>query len=216
MTPSHAPARTWRRDAQQNRDRIVASARTCFARDGVDASVEDITRDAGVGMGTLYRHFATKEELIDAVLEESFEELIQLAEDAVSAADAWSGFTTFLEEALARHAVNRGLKDVIAGTEHGRERAQAMRARLRPLLRRMISEAQAQGTLRSDFTAEDVPMLFWATGGVIEASSEVDPEFWRRHLALTLDGLRATAAGTLPRPPLTRGQLARVRRRLRR
>jgi AcrR family transcriptional regulator len=216
MAPESTATRTWRRDAQRNRDRIVASARALLARDGIDASVDDITRDAGVGMGTLYRHFPTKEELIDAVLEEAFEELIVLAERGAAADDAWSGFTTFLEEALARHAVNRGLKDVIATSEHGRRRAEAMRARLRPLLRRMIEDAQAQGALRSDFTAEDVPMLFWATGSVIDATRSVDPDFWRRHLALTLDGLRAAAAMPLPEPPLTRRQLAKVRGRWKR
>ncbi|MDX6552772.1 MAG: hypothetical protein QOH74_1260, partial [Gaiellales bacterium] len=69
--PGRGPTKELRRDAQLNRERIVASARALFARDGVEASVEEITRHAGVGMGTLYRHFATKEELIDAVLEDA-------------------------------------------------------------------------------------------------------------------------------------------------
>jgi AcrR family transcriptional regulator len=216
MPVSSTPRRTWRRDAQRNRDRILASARTLVARDGIDASVEEITRHAGVGMGTLYRHFPTKEELIDAVLSESTDELIALAVEAAAAEDAWLGLTAFLEQVLARHAGNRGLKDVIARSDRGREHAEAMRDRLRPLLRRMIDGAHAQGALRDDFTAEDVPVLLWATGRVIEATAEVAPEYWRRHLALTLDGLRPAAATQLPQPPLTRRQLANVRGRRKR
>jgi AcrR family transcriptional regulator len=206
-------SRTLRCDAQRNRDRIVASARWLFARDGVEASVEDITRDAGVGMGTLYRHFATKEELIDAVLEESLEEIIEAAEAAVAEADAWVGFTGFMEAALQRYAANRGLKDVLAGSEHGRRRARGMRRRLAPLLGQMIARAQDQGSLRPDFTPEDMPLLFWTSSSVIDATVGVAPDCWRRHLALTLDGLRAGAATPLPVPALTPAQLERSRTR---
>jgi len=208
-----ASARTLRRDAQRNRERIVASARLLFARDGLEASVEDVTRDAGVGMGTLYRHFATKEELIDAVLEESFEELVEVAEAAVAEDDAWAGFTGFMEAALQRYAANRGLKDVLEGSEHGRRRARAMRRRLAPLLQQMIARAQEQGSLRADFTPQDMPLLFWTSGSVIDATAGVAPDCWRRHLGLTLDGLRAGAATPLPVPALTPAQLERARTR---
>ncbi len=213
MTTARTSEKTLRRDAQRNRERIVSSARSLFARDGVDVSVDDITREAGVGMGTLYRHFATKEELIDAVLEDAFDDLVQLAEQAVAAEDAWAGFAGFLEQALAQHAANRGLKDVLASHEQGRERAQAMRERIRPLLRQMIERAQGQGTLRADITAEDIPLVFWTGGRVIETTGTVAPDYWRRYLGLLLDGLRAEAATPLPAPPLTRAQLTKAARR---
>src|SRR5438128_8242593 len=79
MAASPPSEKTLRRDAQRHRGRIVASARILFARDGGEASVEEITRHAGVGMGTLYRHFSTKEELVDAVLEDAFGELVASA-----------------------------------------------------------------------------------------------------------------------------------------
>ncbi len=213
MTTSSTSEKTLRRDAQRNRERIVSSARSLFARDGVDVSVDDITREAGVGMGTLYRHFPTKEELIDAVLEDAFDDLVQLAEEAVAAKDAWAGFAGFLEQALAQHAANRGLKDVLASHQQGRDRAQAMRERIRPLLRQMIERAQGQGTLRADVTAEDIPLVFWTGGRVIETTGAVAPDYWRRYLGLLLDGLRAEAATPLPAPPLTRAQLAKAARR---
>jgi AcrR family transcriptional regulator len=203
--------KTLRSDARRNRERLVASARELFAAHGVDVPVEDITHHAGLGMGTLYRHFPTKEELVDAVLEDAFAELVQAAEEAAAADDAWAGFTGFLERALAAHATNRGLKDVLAARRgQGAQRAEAMRARIRPLLRRMIQRAQEQGTLRPDFAPEDLPLVFWTADRVIDRTAAVAPDYWRRFLGLLLDGLRADAATPLPRPPLTRAQLERT------
>ena len=199
-----------RSDARRNRERLVASARELFAAHGVDVPVEDITHHAGLGMGTLYRHFPTKEELVDAVLEDAFAQLVAAAEDAVAQDDAWAGFTGFLERALAAHAANRGLKDVLAARGQGAQRAEAMRARIRPLLRRMIQRAQEQGTLRADFAPEDLPLVFWTADRVIDRTAAVAPDYWRRFLGLLLDGLRADAASPLPRPPLTRAQLERT------
>jgi len=199
-----------RRDARRNRERLIASARELFAAAGVDVPVEEITRSAGLGMGTLYRHFPTKDELIDAVLEDAFAEIVELAERADAEEDAWLGLTGFLEQALALHAANRGLKDMLATSEHGRERAQAMRARIRPPLARLIERAQTQGELRRDFTTEELPAVFWTTGRVIETTAGVAPAHWRRFLGLVLDGMRAQAATPLPAPPLTRAQLARA------
>jgi AcrR family transcriptional regulator len=204
------PTRPLRRDAQANRDRIVAAARAAFAVKGIDVPVEEIARRAGVGMGTLYRHFPAKEDLIDAVLEDAFAAFISAAEHALDEQDAWAGFRGFLERVFALHVENRGLKDMIATRAHGKARAEAMRTRIRPLLRRLIERAQEQGALRADFTAEDMPLVFWAGGRVIEATAAVAPDFWRRHLGLLLDGLRAEAATPLPHPPLTRAQLKRA------
>jgi AcrR family transcriptional regulator len=210
VSTAPAEARNLRSDARRNREQLVASAHELFAASGLDVSVEEITRHAGVGMGTLYRHFATKEDLIDAVLEDAFAGLLDAAKEAVEAEDAWAGLTSFLERALAEHVGNRGLKDIIAMRAHGRERTEALRARIRPLLRRLIERAQEQGSLRADFTPEDLPLVFWSADRVIDATAGVSPDFWRRYLALLLDGLRAAAATPLPHPPLTRAQLNRV------
>jgi AcrR family transcriptional regulator len=209
-TRSTTSKRPLRRDAQANRARIVAAARAAFAADGIEVPVEEIARRAGVGMGTLYRHFRAKEDLIDAVLEDAFAAFISAAEQALAEEDAWLGLRSFLERVFALHVENRGLKDIIATRAHGRARAEAMRRRMRPLLRSLIERAQEQGTLRDDFTAEDMPLLFWTGGRVIEATATIAPDFWRRYLGLLLDGLRAEAATTLPHPPLTRAQLNRA------
>jgi AcrR family transcriptional regulator len=209
VSSATADPRPLRRDAQRNRDRLVAVAREAFAAEGVDVSVEEIARRAGVGVGTLYRRFPVKEDLIDAVFEDAVEEVVSAAERALELPDPWQGFTSFLEHALELHRGNRGLKDVVATRAHGRARVEAMRDRLTPLVRRLIERAHAAGALRTDFTPEDMPLLFWTSGRVIEATGEVAPELWRRYLGFLLDGLRAGAATPLPRPPLTREQLDR-------
>jgi AcrR family transcriptional regulator len=202
-----------RSDARRNRERLVASARELFAESGVDVSVEEITQHAGVGMGTLYRHFPTKEALVDAVLEDTFAELVDAAGAAAAADDAWAGFAGFLERVFSLHATNRGLKDVLAARGQGSERAEAMRARIRPLLRMVIERAQAQGALRPDFTPEDLPVVFWTGERVIHATATVAPDYWRRYLTLLLDGLRAESATPLPGRPLTQAQLRQASRR---
>jgi AcrR family transcriptional regulator len=213
MAPAATPERPLRRDAQRNHDLIVAAAREAFATLGLDASVEEIARRAGVGMGTLYRRFPSKEDLIDAVLAEAFEQYTDAVEQALAVEDPWEGFCHFLERALTLHAQNRGLKDIVASREHGRARADAMRARVRPLFKRLVARAQEHGALRPDFAVEDLPLLLWAGGSVIEAGGTVAPEAWRRYLGLILDGLRADAATPLAQPPLTRAQLDRMRAR---
>lgn len=205
-----------RSDALRNRAKLVAAARELFAKSGVDVSVEEITHHAGVGMGTLYRHFPTKDELIDAVLEDAFDEIIRLAREAAESADAWAGLTGFFEALLELHAQNRGVKDIVALRGHGSRRAEAMRARLRPLLARVIERAHEQGTLRADFTPDDLPLVFWTANRVIELTQDVAPDYWRRYLALLLDGLRPAAATPLPAQPLTRAQLGRALGRLHR
>jgi AcrR family transcriptional regulator len=199
-----------RRDAQRNHARLIAAARELLAAGGVDVSVRDIARHAGVGVATLYRHFPAREDLVDAVLEDAFEEFIALAEDALQDPDPWSGFTTFFERSLTLHARNRGLKDVVETYAHGRDRATAMRGRIGAVIARLVERAQANGALRPDFSPQDVPVLFWSSARVIELAGDVAPGLWRRQLGFVLDGLRASAAHPLPQPPLSEWQLQRV------
>jgi AcrR family transcriptional regulator len=199
-----------RSDAKRNRERIVSSARELFALSGVDASTREIAGRAGVGVGTLYRHFPERADLVDAVLAESFEELIALAESALAEPDPWRGFTRFLEEALMLHGRNRGLKDVVETHAHGRTQAQAMRRKLRPLVARLVARAQEDGSLRSDFTPQDIALVFWSTDRVIELAGDAAPDVWRRHLGFVLDGLRAANATPLAARPLTEAQLRRA------
>jgi AcrR family transcriptional regulator len=173
-------------DAQRNHARLVAAAQTLLARDGADVPVREIARESGVGVATLYRHFPTRDDLIDAVLEDAFGQIAAAGERALAADDAWAGFSGFIEETLELFAHNRVLTQVVQ-SERGRGHAAALRDRVRPLTAELVRRAQDAGALRLDFTADDLSLVFWATDRVIDLS----PDGWRRHLGFVLDGLHA-------------------------
>lgn len=205
-----APVASARSDARRNRERLVAAARELFASAGLDVPAREVAGQAGVGVGTLYRHFPTRDDLVDAVLGEAFESFVGAAEAAVADPDPWRGFTGFVEEALALHARNRGLRDVVETQARGRQHADAMRRRIRPLIAQLVERAQEQGSLRPDFTPQDMSMIFWASDRVIELGGDVAPDVWRRHLGFVLDGLRTDAATPLGQVSLTPAQLRRI------
>jgi AcrR family transcriptional regulator len=202
--------RPLRRDAERNLARIVSAARDAFAEHGLDVPMEEVARRAGVGVGTVYRRFATKAELVDAVLEDTLAELEALARKSLEHADPWQGFVGYVERVLESNAANRGLKDVVDLHEQGRERIAAMRARIRPLVARLVARAQADGSLRPDFSPTDMPLVFITTGRLMEATKDCAPDLWRRFFALLLDGLRAGGATPLPRPSLTDAQVEQL------
>lgn len=209
MTAIARTEQVLRRDARANRERILAAARECFADEGVDAPVEAIAQRAGVGMGTLYRRFPTKDALVEAVIDEALDAFVAAAEAGLAADDPWTGFTGFVERVLELHAENRALREVLPGTGHGPAR-ERMRRRVRPLTRELVLRAQADGSLRADFAPEDMPLVFMTGGRVLEAARGVAPDLWRRYLGILFDGLRAEGATPLPRGPLTGPQLAKL------
>jgi AcrR family transcriptional regulator len=202
---------TLRVDAQRNRARLLAAARELLAEQGVDVSLREVARRAGVGVGTLYRHFPTREELVDAVLEDAFAEFLAATREAEAAQDAWTGLTGLIERALLLHAHNRGLRDVVETRAHGRERSEAMRREYAAAVAALVERAKAQGTLRADFAPQDVSLIFWASDRVIQLGDQAAPDIWRRYLGFVFDGLRPTGATPLAHPPLTEGQLEQVR-----
>jgi AcrR family transcriptional regulator len=183
-------SRPLRSDAERNRTRIVAAARDVFAEHGIDGPVEEIARRAEVGVGTLYRRFPAKEDLIDAVFEDTLAELVAIAREALEAEDPWVGFRSYVERVVELNASNRGLHAILGSHAHGRARLEAVRRRMRPLVGKLIARAQADGTLRPDFKGHDLRMIFAATGRVIELTPD-EPQLRRRFLGFLLDGLRA-------------------------
>jgi AcrR family transcriptional regulator len=142
---------TLRADAQRNLDRVLDAAAACFAERGCDVSVDEIARRAGVGHGTVFRRFPTKDALIEAVVGEQIEQVRLVAEDAVGER---GGFERFLRRAAEAYALNRGLIEGIKRCE-GSLRVETLLASLR----RLVERAQADGELRRDVTAEDVMRL---------------------------------------------------------
>jgi len=191
-------ATSLRRDAQRNRDAILVAAQAVFSERGLDAGVEEIARCAGVGMGTLYRRFPHKDDLI-------------AAEEALDDPSPWDGFVRFLEAVGELQAANRGFQDILA---HALRREGALtpaRRRLRRLNAKLVERAQKAAVLRDDITTEDITVFLMSLCPVIEATSEVAPEFWRRFLAISIDGLRTgEQRNALAYPPLSTQQLDRA------
>jgi AcrR family transcriptional regulator len=185
----------------------VAAAREVFGERGVEASLEEIARRAGVGVGTLYRHFATREALVEAVFERRIGELMTVAEASAAEPDGWRALVRCLEQMLEIQAGDRMLQDVFLRSPPGTGRVERVREELRQLLEQMLERAREQGSLRDDFGFPDLALLFWSFSTLIDATAEVEPNAWRRHLHWLLDGLRAEAATPQTVAPLTAEQL---------
>lgn len=193
-----AVTRPLRKDAERNRQRILAAAREVFAERGLDASLDDIARHADVGVGTVYRRFPDKDALIEALFEEGVQRFGAIADAALANPDPWEGLVGFFEATAGMQAVDRGLKEIMLGSRPGQERVQRMRDRIAPVVMQLMARAQAAGVVRADASFTDVPLINMMVGTVADAARETDPELWRRYLRLLLDGLRAQDAEPLP------------------
>jgi AcrR family transcriptional regulator len=181
-----------RRDAERNRQRIIAAASELFAKRGLEVTMDDIADHAGVGVGTVYRRFPDRELLIDALFEESLARVLELAEEGLEMDDPWEGFVHFLEGALEMQAANHALKGLLFSTAHGRERVAESRARIDPVARQVVARAQASGHLRPDLTDTDMTILSVSLGTTDDFAGHLEPEIWRRYLGIVLDGLRTS------------------------
>jgi AcrR family transcriptional regulator len=205
MSTSPLPDRPLRRDAERNRQRILEVAGEAFAEEGLAITLDEIARRAGVGVGTVYRRFPDKEQLIEALFEERIGEMVALAEESLRCVDAWTGLITFLEAATAAHADDRGLKEVALSGVHGRDRVARARQLMLPLVTRLVARAHEEGTLRPDVQATDLPLLQLMLGSLSECTRDVDPEVWRRFLGILTDGLRTRRDGPSPLAPAALG-----------
>jgi AcrR family transcriptional regulator len=178
-----------RRDAQRNRERIVEAAGEVFATRGFAATLDDVAHHAGVGVGTVYRRFPTKEELIDAVFTDRLEALVTLAEEALTAPSAWAGLTGFLRTSARWHAADRGLRD--AALSMGEQHFKQAGEQIVPLLEQLMERAHAEGTLRLDAGFHDFPIIMAMVTEMAQHSEGCRPGLYERYLELVIDGLRA-------------------------
>jgi AcrR family transcriptional regulator len=193
-----------RADAQRNRERIVDAARVIFQERGLDVPLEEIADRAGVGIATLYRRFPTREELVAAVFEAQLHAYATLAEEALEASDAWTGFCGFVERLCAMQAADRGFADVATMRLPRSETAARLRERAHQAAAELIRRAQQAGELREDFVPEDILLLLMANAGVVQVTGDAAPHAWRRLVAYVLEGARADRNGPLPAAPTPR------------
>jgi AcrR family transcriptional regulator len=194
-----AVSRRLRSDAVKNRERLLVAAGQVFEEKGLEASVTDVAQAAGVGMGTLYRHFASKEALIEALVSEVLEVTIGMARDASECPEG-TGLEHFLEEASAYQAVHLGCLPKLWKTDHPLIQV------ARDLIEGLLTDAQAYGRIRLDLTSADVSLVMWSIRGVLETTGANVPEAWQRHLDLLVAGMRPSDTA-LSHPPISQEQV---------
>jgi AcrR family transcriptional regulator len=187
--PEAAAPKPLRADAQRNRDRLVEVAAVAFAKDGVDASLEEIARQAGVGIGTLYRHFPTREHLVEVVYRREAEGLCQAADELARTHPPDVALELWMQRFVDYIATKRGLATslrILLTTNSTLFSDTSGRVSL--ALRRLVEAAVAAGAIRGDVDASDV---LHALGGIYSAPDTKD---WRdrsgRLVKLLMDGLR--------------------------
>src|SRR4051794_39944910 len=191
--------RPLRADARRNREKVLVAARTVFSEHGRDAQMDDVARRAGVGVGTVYRHFPTKEALIEALMVAAFEAIAAQAEAALEVEDPWEAFTSVLWQGAEIMAADRALSEVFASIPGAMESAMPTVEGLTKTMAVVIRRAQEAGVLRDDVVVDDIPMVMCGIGSATKKEHRCAAA-WRRHLAIVLDGLRAqSASGPLPR-----------------
>ena len=179
-----------RKDAARNRQRVLTAARELFAVKGMEATLNDVAHHAGVGVGTVYRRFASKEELVEAIFEDGIDEVVRLAETALQQENSWDGFVWFVERQCELTATDRGLREMVYSKAYGGNRVERARDQLVPLVTKLVDRARRDGYLREDIEQTDTPIIGLLAGTVSEWAGHVDPQLWRRYVALLLEGMR--------------------------
>ncbi|MFJ4773772.1 TetR/AcrR family transcriptional regulator [Streptomyces uncialis] len=191
--PQSDPAgggRPLRRDAALNRERILHAAREIFGRQGLGVTLDGVARHAGVGVGTVYRRFPTKEALIQALFEQDLRMRQEAAEKALAHPDPWQGLIDFLVETTTDLAENRGLYEVLMLGAHTSGPIETARGGMLPFLEALIRRAQESGDLRPEATPSDIPVIQHMLYGAAQFTGGRQPDVWRRYLEILLSGLR--------------------------
>jgi AcrR family transcriptional regulator len=194
--------RPLRADARRNRERVLEAARRVFADQGRDAQMDDVARRAEVGVGTVYRHFPTKEALLEALAVDAFERIVVIArENLANVEDPWEALTRTLWQGSEILAADRALAEVMAEVPGPVPIGLQSQRELNQTMTEMLRRAQAAGALRPDVVLDDIPMLMCGIGAATR-KTHACPNSWRRHMAIVIDGLRASgASGPLPGGP---------------
>lgn len=186
------PERIRRADAQRNRERVLEAARAALAEEGLDAQMPDIAARAGVGVGTVYRHFPTKEALIAALTDDHFAALSEMAaERAARPGNAWDNFVDQIWTSARLLVADRGMAEIFARQPEAVDRPIEAKARLLEVTSGLMARAVADGDMRADATVTDVPTMMCGLGRVMTIQHCGAPVSWERYLTLMLDGLRA-------------------------
>jgi AcrR family transcriptional regulator len=198
---------TLRRDAALNRARLLTAAEEVFGEHGFSASVEEVARRAGVGMGTLYRRFPTKDALIAELVGQFVVEFAEQVE-AARLVSRGMGLEQFLYRAGEMLSKRRGL--LLLAKTLGAFQTDQITVKLRACIGELLADAHKYERISPDIKVTDVDLALWSMAAIMQASKDVAPAAWRRQLAIMLAGMRPTAE-PIAEPPLTDSQAEHVR-----
>lgn len=199
-----------RRDAEQNREKILTAAGQLFVEHGLEVSYHKIALVAGVAVGTVYRRFPDKADLINALFASQVDKVVAHAQAALLIDDPWNCITDFLTAVLAMQADSRGLRELSSGSPHGLDLAAYARRHIAPVVAELVARGHSAGVLRPEVSEQDLALIPMMVGPVIQASRDTNPQLWRRALSIILAGIRAPTAGELPGAPPTTDQIASI------
>ncbi|MFC4333782.1 TetR/AcrR family transcriptional regulator [Salininema proteolyticum] len=180
-----AEKRPRRSDALRNRDKLLSTAVELLSARGLDVPMDEVARQAGVSIGTLYNHFPTRQDLYDAILPGRLAAFEKIAETALAEEDPWRAFTGYLDDLFSMQAGDRGLNDTMSRRYFLSDEVDEICRRGFDQAVLIFERAKAAGRLRPDFEAQDLAMLVWAVSQLIRESAD-----WRRFLDLHIGGLR--------------------------
>lgn len=177
-----------RSDSVENRERVLAAARVEFAEHGLDALIPDVAARAGVGKGTVYRHFPTKDALVQALLDDYWRHIEELLEQALAGDDPWAGFVSLIRGVFTIKDEHRAACDILMAARP----KPPVSGRLHEALATLFARAQEAGSVRRDLSAETVPVLLRSLSVAVKASHDLHVD-WQPYVNAVLDGLRATS-----------------------
>ncbi|MFI6080810.1 TetR/AcrR family transcriptional regulator [Streptomyces sp. NPDC051217] len=194
-----------RSDAARNRQALIDAALKLFNEHALTPTLDDVAREAGVGVATAYRQFANKTELAFVALEASVESMLQAAERAAEVEDGWAGLTEFFEVTIRPQAAQQALRAVLATDPESPPMAEVHR-RVEDCLDTLLEKARRQGTVRQDVVVSDLAVVATLLGESVRLFGSVVPDSWQRFMPLLLDGLRPGATTPMAADPLTKKQ----------
>ena len=201
---STAKAPALRADAERNRERIVAAAQAAFAARGIDVTMDEIARRAGVGVATLYRRYPTRDDLVAGAFEHKMWLFAAGARKALKDPDPWHGLCGYITALCTMQTNDRGFSEVLTTTFPSVARFETARNQAYADFAELVKKAQAAGALRADFVPEDLIILLMANAGVVAAAGRTAPRAAPRLIGYLLQGFAAPGAAPLPAPPSNR------------
>jgi AcrR family transcriptional regulator len=190
-----------RTDAVRNRQLLLRAAAEAFAEQGTEVSIAEIAQRAGIGKGTVFRHFATKDDLIAAIMGELIDRLVTTGTGLSDAADPASALLEFMTTGIGLLARDRALCEVVGRPSLQHPAVRAGIDRLCEVVETLASRARGQGVIRPDITGPDIVLLLAGVQQTAAPLAGTHPQLWRRYLGLVFDGMRAQPAQPLPCPP---------------